>query len=136
MTQGPFLNIFLNHNSSSQLTWPINRYKQGQLFSRIFLIIWMAATKLQILFNLATCSNYSITSYHKIPAFRFLKRWTRYIWKWQMVTIKNGKTLLYCHFNKIKGPGISFQYPVLSQKHVRHICHIAHWYLTKFFDSI
>ena len=44
-----------------------------------------------------------------------------------MFTIKNDQILLYCHFNKIvKGPGTSFQSPVLSQKHVRNICHTAH----------
>ena len=50
-----------------------------------------------------------------------------------MSTIKNGQILL-CYFNKmIKGPGTSFQSPVLNQKHV---CHMAHYYLTKFhFDG-
>ena len=44
-----------------------------------------------------------------------------------MLTIKNDQILLYCHFNKmVKGPGTSFQSPVLSQKHVRNICHTAH----------
>ena len=41
------------------------------------------------------------------------------------------------HFNKIiKGPGISFWSPTLSQKYVRNVCHTAHKHLTKFyFDS-
>ena len=44
-----------------------------------------------------------------------------------MVTIKNGQTPLYCHFNKIiKAPGTSFQPAALSQKHVRNVCHTAH----------
>ena len=44
-----------------------------------------------------------------------------------MSTIKNGQISLYCHFNKItKGPGTSCQLPVLSQKHVRNVCHTAH----------
>ena len=42
-----------------------------------------------------------------------------------MSTIKNGQISLYCHFNK-KGPGTSCQLPVLSQKHVRNVCHTAH----------
>ena len=47
-----------------------------------------------------------------------------------MSTIENGKILLYCHFNKIiKGAGNSFQYPVLSQKHVRNVCHtVTHFH--------
>ena len=55
-----------------------------------------------------------------------------------MSTIKNGQILLYCHFNKIiKEPGTSFQSPAFNQKHVRNVCHTAHWYLTKFhFDSV
>ena len=53
-----------------------------------------------------------------------------------MSTIKNGQILLYCHFNKIiKEPGTSFQSPAFNQKHIRNVCHTAH-YLTKFhFDS-
>ena len=40
---------------------------------------------------------------------------------------------LYYSFNKImKGSGISFQSPTLSQKHARNVCHTAHQYLTKF----
>ena len=43
-----------------------------------------------------------------------------------MSAIKNGHISLHCHFNKIiKGPGTSFQSPVLSQKH-RNVCHTAH----------
>ena len=53
-----------------------------------------------------------------------------------MSTIKNGQIMLYCHFNEImKGLGITFQSPTLSQKHVRKVCHRAHWYLTKFYFS-
>ena len=37
-----------------------------------------------------------------------------------MPPIKNGQISLYCHFNKIiKGPGASFQFLALSQKHAR-----------------
>ena len=51
--------------------------------------------------------------------------------------MKNGQILPYCRFNKIiKGPGTSFQSPALNQKHIRNVCHTAHYYLTKFhFDS-
>ena len=50
-----------------------------------------------------------------------------------MSTIKNDHISLYCHFNKIvKGPETSFQFPALSQKHVRNICHTVHLHLTKF----
>ena len=54
-----------------------------------------------------------------------------------MSTVKNGQISLYCHFNKIiKAPGTSGHSPTLSQKHVRNVYHIAHYYLTKLhFDS-
>ena len=61
----------LNHNSLSHQTWPIDRYKKGQELARIFWTIWRTVGKLQVLFNLAACSNYSITNYVKIPVFRF-----------------------------------------------------------------
>ena len=38
-----------------------------------------------------------------------------------MATIKNDQTLLYCHFNKIKGPGTSFHSPALSSKLVANV---------------
>ena len=51
--------------------------------------------------------------------------------------MENGWISLYCCFNKIiKGPGTSFQFPALNQKHIRNVYHTAHQYLTKFhFDS-
>ena len=54
-----------------------------------------------------------------------------------MPTIKNGQISLHFHNKKIiKGPRTSLQSLALSQKHVRNVCHIAHYYLTKFhFDS-
>ena len=54
-----------------------------------------------------------------------------------MTTMKNGQISLYCHFNKIiKRSGTSYQSPALSQKHVRNVCHTAHYDLTKFhFDK-
>ena len=49
-----------------------------------------------------------------------------------MSTIRNGQFSLYCYFNKIiKMPGTSGHSPRLSQKHVRNVCHTAHYYLTK-----
>ena len=43
-----------------------------------------------------------------------------------MSTIINGRSSLYCHFNKIiKESGISFQSAALSQKHVRNVGHTA-----------
>ena len=54
-----------------------------------------------------------------------------------MPTHKNGQISPHCHYKKIiKGPRTSFKSPALSQKHVKNVCHIAHYYLTKFhFDS-
>ena len=54
-----------------------------------------------------------------------------------MSAIRNGQISLCRRFNRIiKGPGISFQSPAFSQKHVRNVFHAAHKYLTKFhFDS-
>ena len=53
------------------------------------------------------------------------------------INFKDGQISLDCHFNKIiKGHVTSLQSPALSQKHVRNICHTAHYYLTKFhFDN-
>ena len=65
---------FLNHNSISHHTWPTDRYKQGQYLSGIFWTIWRTGAKFQVLFNLATCCNYLITSYVKIPVFHFFEK--------------------------------------------------------------
>ena len=44
-----------------------------------------------------------------------------------MSAIQNGPILLYCGFNEIKKkPGISFQFPAMSQKHVRNDWHTEH----------
>ena len=53
------------------------------------------------------------------------------------LTIRNGQILLYFGFNRIiKGPGIIFQSPALSRKHVRKFFHTVHQHLTKSrFDS-
>ena len=61
----------LNH---THYTWPIDRYKQGQYFSGIFWTIWRTGAKFQDLFNLATCSSYSIASYVKILVFHFFEK--------------------------------------------------------------
>ena len=72
-----FWTYVLNHNSLSHQTWPIDRYKQGQQFSEIFQTSWRPGAKFQVLFNSATCSNYSITSYFKISVFHFFEKVTK-----------------------------------------------------------
>ena len=44
---------------------------EGQQFSGCFWTIWRTGSKFQVLFNLVTCSNYSVTNYVKIPMFHF-----------------------------------------------------------------
>ena len=61
-------------NSLSHHTWSTDRYKCVQYFSGIFWRIWRTVVKFQVLFNLATCSNYSIISYVKIPVFHFFEK--------------------------------------------------------------
>ena len=63
----------LNNNSLIHQTWSIDRYKQLQYFSESFWTIWKTGAKLQTLFNLATCSNYSMTNYVKFPVFHFFE---------------------------------------------------------------
>ena len=63
----------LNHNSLSHQTWQIDRYEQGQQLPGIFWTIWRTGARFQVLFNLATCSNYSITNYVKIPVSHFFE---------------------------------------------------------------
>ena len=36
--------------------------------------MWRSGAKFQVLFNLATGSNYSVTDYVKIPAFNFFEK--------------------------------------------------------------
>ena len=72
----------LNHNSLSHQTWPVDRYKPGQYFSRIFWTIWRTGAKFQVLFNLATCSNYSITHYVKFLVFHFFESVNKRIKEW------------------------------------------------------
>ena len=64
----------LNHNSLSHQTWPIDRYKEGESFAGIFWTIWRIGVKVQVLFNLATCSNYLITHYFTILVFTFFEK--------------------------------------------------------------
>ena len=64
----------LNHNSLSHQTQPNDRHKQGQYFSGIFWTFWRVGAKSHIFFNLATCCNYSITNYVKIPVFNFFEK--------------------------------------------------------------
>ena len=64
----------LNHSWLSHQTWPIDWYKPGQQFSEIFWTIWRTGAKFQVLFNLATCSNYSITNYVKILVFHIFEK--------------------------------------------------------------
>ena len=68
-----FLIYLLNHNSLTYQTWSFNRYKQGQYFSKIVLKNSRAGAKFQALFNLATCSNYSITNYVKFAVIGFFE---------------------------------------------------------------
>ena len=67
----------LNRNSLSHHTWPTDRYEQGQYFWGIFWTIWRTGAKFQVLFNLATCPNYSITVISRFQCFNFLKSWIR-----------------------------------------------------------
>ena len=68
-----FLICLLNHSSLNHQTWSTDRYKQGQYFSEIFWTIWRTGAKFQALFNLTTCSNYSMTNYVKFPVFHFFE---------------------------------------------------------------
>ena len=112
----------LNHH-----TWPSDRYASKVNTFQNHLNIWRTGAQFQILFNLANCSNYSITSYVKTPVFHFFKK----IDKCQLLKVTRS---CYICFNKmIKGPGNTFQSTALSQKHVTNICHTAHQYLTKFY---
>ena len=84
-----FWMYLLNDNSLTHEIWSVDRCQQGQYFSEIFWVIWKTGTKLQTLFNFATCSNYLITNYVKFPV--------------------SFQVSLYYHCNKIiKGPGTSF----------------------------
>ena len=56
----------LNHNSPIHWICTCDRYNSNN-----FQESWRTGSKFQVLFNLATCSNYSITGYVKIPVFHF-----------------------------------------------------------------
>ena len=64
----------LNYNSLTLQTWSIDRYKQGEYFSKILWTIWRTGANFQAFFNLATCSNYSVTSYVKFLVFHYFER--------------------------------------------------------------
>ena len=79
-------------------------------------------TKFQGLFNLATCCNNSTTSYVKIPVLHLLENVNKGQLKMVNVNFKIDQIALYECFNKIiKGLQTSFQYPALTQKHVRKV---------------
>ena len=75
----------LNHNSLTHQTWSIDRWKQEKYFSETFLTIWRTGVMFQALFNLATCSNYSIINYVKIPVFHFFEKVNK--WHLKMVNV-------------------------------------------------
>ena len=64
----------LNLNSWSYQTWLVDRYKQGQQFSVIFWAIWRTGARFQVLFNLATCPNYSLTKCQDSSASFFFEK--------------------------------------------------------------
>ena len=78
----------LNCNSLSHQTWSINKWKYCKNFSGIFWTIWRTGAKLQVLFNLGICSNYSVTNYVKIPMCLFIYL---FFWNWKKWTFKNCK---------------------------------------------
>ena len=110
----------LNHNLLSHHTWPTDRYNEWQYFSGIFSITWRTRAKFQGFLNLVTFSNYSVTSYVKIPVFHFevnkcfMSRWISNNKKWWTSTIKNGQILLYFCFDK-------------SQKGLELVSSLQHW---------
>ena len=63
----------LSHKSWSHQTWSVDRYKPGQKCLVIFWTIWETGARFQVLFNLATCPNYSIPKYAKIPVFHIFE---------------------------------------------------------------
>ena len=72
----------LNHNALNHQTWLIDRCKQKQWYSGIFRTIWRDGADFQVLFNLSTYSNYSITNYAKIPVLHFF--FFKKVNKWQL----------------------------------------------------
>ena len=72
--------------------------------------------------------SYLVTNYVEIPVAHFCEK----VNKRQLKIVKNnycknGQILLYCHFNKvIKGPGTSFQSPVLKNM-FRNVFHTCIW---------
>ena len=74
--------LLRENQQGDKITPPTQITKLGQLidiskdnnFYESFEQFGGAVATLQFLFNLATCSNYSITNYIKNPLFHFLKR--------------------------------------------------------------
>ena len=54
-----------------------DRYKPGQKLSEIFWTIWRNRINFQVLSNLVTCYDYSITNYVEIPVFQFFEKGIR-----------------------------------------------------------
>ena len=69
--------------------------------------------------------------------FHFVKKVNKGQVKMRNINYKNGQISFHCYFKKIlKGPGTSFHSQALNQKHIRNVCHTAHYYLSTFhFDS-
>ena len=63
----------LNQNSLSHQTWSIIDITKGNNFQESF-EIWRTGARFQVLFNLATFSNYSVTNHFKIPVFHFFEK--------------------------------------------------------------
>ena len=73
MRQGVFLNVSVEPQLIKSLNLANYTYKQWQKIFRNPLNNWRTGAKFQVLFNLATCSNYS-TNYVKIPVFDFFEK--------------------------------------------------------------
>ena len=72
--------------------------------------------------------SYLVANYVKIPVAHFCEKVNKRQLKIAKNNYcKNGQILLYCHFNKvIKGPGTSFQSPVLKNM-FRNVFHTCIW---------
>ena len=118
--------VMMSHSSLTHQTWSIDRYKQGKYFSEIFWTIWRTGTEFQALFNLATCSSYSLTNYVKFLVFHFFKRVNKGEWKWQMPTVKIWQISLYYFIKILKEPGTSLPSPAWRKKHIGNVYYKIH----------
>ena len=94
--QGALLNISFEPKPIKYPNVTNYRYKQGEKNSGIFWTIWRTGAKFQVLFNSATCSNYSINNYGMILVFHFFNF---FFWKGELhlnmfLTFKNGNCQL------------------------------------------